>query len=103
MLLSTALAKRVPIPTVEPIERDGVRYVAPNDDGKREYIQAFNIASGKLIQEINLKKNIIWPWLEGDVQVVFITTMRIEGNMLVITDEKDRIFKYKLLMKPQIK
>lgn len=103
MLSATALAKRGPIPTVEPIEHDGVRYVAPNDDGKREYIQAFNIFSGKLMQEITLKRNIIWPWLEGDVQVVFITSMQIKGDILVVIDEKSRIFKYKLLKNPLTK
>lgn len=98
-LSSSALAKRGPIPIVAPIERDGIRYVAPNDDGQREYVQALDILSGKLLQEVTLKRNFIWPWIEGDVQVVFISSMRIEGDMLVITDEKDRVFKYKLLKK----
>jgi hypothetical protein len=100
---STALAKRGPIPTVAPIECNGVRYVAPNDDGKREYIQAFNIVTGELLQETTLKRNMIWPWLEGDVQVVYIISIQIKDEMLFISDEKRRVFKHKLLKRPQLK
>ncbi|HEX3280554.1 MAG TPA: hypothetical protein VHR36_04935 [Pyrinomonadaceae bacterium] len=33
-------ATRVAPPRVEPVIHDGIRYVAPNDDGRRAYIEA---------------------------------------------------------------
>jgi len=35
-----ASAKRLPLVKVDPVIHKGIRYVAPNDDGRRGYIEA---------------------------------------------------------------
>jgi len=38
-------------PKVEPVIHDGIRYVAPNDDGRRAYIEAWNVQTKKKLWE----------------------------------------------------
>jgi hypothetical protein len=94
-----ALAKRIPAPTVEPVIHDGIQYIAPNDNGRREYIQALDAKTGKLLKEITVKRNFIWFWIEEDLQWFYVTKMEVQGNYLFVTDEKNRVFKVKLLKK----
>jgi hypothetical protein len=42
LLPSSALAKRVAPAKVEPVIYQGFRYIAPNDDGRRAYIKAWD-------------------------------------------------------------
>lgn len=94
-----ALAKRIPAPTVEPVIHAGIQYIAPNDNGRREYIQALDAKTGKLLKEITVKRNFIWFWIEKDAQWFYVTKMEVQGDYLVVTDEKNRVFKVKLLKK----
>jgi len=43
LLPSLALAKRLAPAEVEPVIHQGVRYIAPNDDGRRAYIEAWDV------------------------------------------------------------
>jgi hypothetical protein len=99
LLLPAAWAKRIAPPKVEPVTHEGIRYIVPNDNGRREYIQAFDIETGKLLKEITVKSNFIWFWIEEDVQWFYVKTMEIQGDHLIVTDEKDRVFKVKLIKK----
>lgn len=99
LLVPIVWAKRIPAPKVEPVTHNGIQYVAPNDDGRREYIRAFDVETGKLLKEITLKKNFISPWIQEDVQWFYITKMEVKEGHLVLTDEKNRVFKVKLLKK----
>ena len=94
-----ALAKRIPAPKVEPVVYDEIQYIAPNDNGRREYIHALDAKTGKLLKEITLKKNFIRFWIEEDIQWFYITKMEVREGCLVVTDEKNREFKMKLLKK----
>jgi hypothetical protein len=95
-----AWAKRLPTPHVEPVIYDGIRYVVPNDDGIRKYVQAFDTETGGLLTEITLKRNYIWRfWIEADVQLFFIVKMEIIDGYLLVIDEKQRKFKVKLIKK----
>ena len=40
-------AKRIAPAAVERVIHEGVRYVVPNDDGRRAYIEAWNVRSNK--------------------------------------------------------
>ena len=42
-----AHAKRKAPPKVEPVIYEGVRYTAPNDDGRRAYVQAWATTSSR--------------------------------------------------------
>jgi hypothetical protein len=94
-----ALAKRIPTPKVEPVIHDGIQYIAPNDNGRREYIHALDAKTGELLKEITVKKNFIRFWIEEDVQWFYITKIEVREGYLVVTDEKNRVFKMKLLKK----
>ncbi len=67
-----ALAMRSALPRVEPAIHDSIRYVAPNDDGRRAYIEAWDVQTNKKLWELTVFANHIEPRLEEDVQWVFI-------------------------------
>src|SRR4026207_1168393 len=68
-------AKRIAPVKVDPVVYEGIRYVAPNDDGRRAYIEAWNVATNKKLWELTLFTNRIDPKLEEDVQWVFINAL----------------------------
>src|SRR5262245_5432487 len=83
-----ASAKRIAPANVEPVIHQGVRYVAPNDDGRRGYIEAWNVGTNKKLWELTVFTNPIDPNLEQDVQWVFIKTLNIHDGRLVVTSER---------------
>lgn len=92
LLCSPALAKRAPPATIKPIEQDGIRYLVPNDDGRRAYVQAWDVKAEKKVWEADLFRTEIKPDLEDDVQWVFVKSMMIDKGKLRIVDEKGRTF-----------
>jgi hypothetical protein len=83
-------AKRKAPPKVQPVLYEGVRYTAPNDDGRRAYVQAWDTTTNKLLWEVTVFRNVIVPLLEEDVQYVYIKRMSIEDRMLVLVAEDGR-------------
>jgi hypothetical protein len=71
LLPHLASAKRLPPVKVDPVVYKGIRYVAPNDDGRRGYIEAWNVRSNKKLWELTIFTNHINPNLEEDVQWMF--------------------------------
>jgi len=98
-LPSLALAKRVAPEKVEPVIYKGVRYVAPNDDGRRAYIEAWDIQTNKKLWDLTIFMNRIDPTLEEDVQRVFIKALNIRDGALVVTSERDKIYRVDLKTK----
>jgi hypothetical protein len=94
LLLSTlllpqfALAKRLPPIQVDPVIYEAIRYVVPNDDGRRGYIEAWDVASNKKLWELTLFTNRIDPNIEEDVQWVFIKGLSIQDGRLMVTSER---------------
>lgn len=84
-----AHAKRMPAPKIEPVVYQGVRYIAPNDKGRRAYIQAWG-TNYRMVWEVTVFRNFINPLLEEDAQWVFIKRMFIEDAKLIVVDERDR-------------
>jgi len=85
---AAVLAKRVPAPVVESITHEGVRYTVPNDKGTKGYVVARDAATGKQLWTKTVFRKSICPFLEHDVQWVFIKQMRLEGGRLVIVNER---------------
>lgn len=85
-------AKRTPPAAVAPVLAGGVRYVAPNDDGRRGYVQAWDTHTGKLVWEVTVYTNAINPDLEEDVQWVFIKQLRLAEGKLRVMDERDQAY-----------
>jgi len=86
-LSQLASAKRILPVKVEPVIYRGVRYVAPNDDGRRGYVEAWSIGTNKKLWELTIFTNRIDPNLEEDVQWVFVKTLIIHDGRLVVTSE----------------
>jgi hypothetical protein len=98
-LASWASAKRAAPAKVEPVVHDGIRYVAPNDDGRRGYIEAWDVATNKKLWELTVFTNRIDPKLEEDVQWVFIKTLNVEDGRLTVTSERGNSYEINLRTK----
>ena len=84
LLPQLASAKRLPSVKVDPVLYEGIRYVAPNDDGRRGYIVAWNVGTNKKLWELTAFINRIDPNLKEDVQWKFkgVKQFRIAGLWL---------------------
>ena len=91
-LATPAFAKRPPPSDVLPVEHNGIRYVAPNRNGRVAYLEAWDIKTGKQLWETVVFRNIIKPWLEEDVQCVYIKKLEVLQNILIVTDERGRSY-----------
>jgi hypothetical protein len=87
-----ASAKRLPPIQVDPVVYEGIRYVAPNDDGRRGYIEAWNVGTNKKLWELTIFTNGIDPNLEEDVQWVFIKELNIQDGRLMVTSESGKTY-----------
>ena len=92
LLPSLALAKRAAPAKVEPVIHEGIRYVAPNDDGRRAYIEAWDVQTNKKLWDLTVFTNRIDPNLEEDVQSIFIKALNIRDGALIVTSERDKIY-----------
>jgi len=99
MVPSLALAKRIAPAKLEPVVHQGVRYIAPNDDGRRAYIEAWDIRTNKKLWDLTIFTNRIDPTLEQDVQWVFIKALNIRDGTLIVTSERDKIYRVDLKTK----
>jgi hypothetical protein len=99
LLPSLMLAKRAAPTKVEPVIDQGVRYIAPNDDGRRAYIEAPDVHTNKKLWDLTIFTNRIDPTLEEDIQWVFIKTLNIRDGTLVVTSERDEIYRVDLKAK----
>jgi hypothetical protein len=95
-------AKRAAPKEVAPVVYEGIRYSAPHwvrANGKRiagGYIEAFNAKTNKKLWRIKVYEIRNSPELEKDVQNVFITSMVIEKNQLVVVNERDERYEIDL-------
>lgn len=90
-------AKRTRAQQVEPVIHEGVKYVAPNDDGRRAYIQAYDLATSNKLWEVTVFNNRINPLKEEDVQWIYITRLELQKKTLLVTDERGRQFLISLM------
>ena len=89
-------AKRAAPPKVEPVIHNGIRYVAPNDDGRRAYIEAWDVQTNKKLWDLTVFTNRVELGLEEDVQWVFIKAMSVEDAMLLVTSERGNTYRIDL-------
>ncbi len=82
-------AKRVPAPKVTPVVHGGVKYVAPNDNGTKAYVQAEDVKTGKVIWRKTVFTVSIDPNLESDVQHIYIKLLKVRKNQLYVTLERN--------------
>ena len=92
-------AKRAAPAKVEPVIHEGIRYVAPNDDGRRGYIEAWDVQANKELWDLTVFTNRIDPQLEEDVQWVFINKLDVHGDTLIVTSEHGNTYQIDLRTK----
>jgi hypothetical protein len=92
-------AKRAASAKVEPVIHDGIRYVAPNDDGRRGYIEAWDVQANKKLWDLTVFTNRIDPKLEEDVQWVFINMLSVRDDTLIVTSERGNTYQIDLKTK----
>src|SRR6266550_6728473 len=98
-LSGLASAKRAASAKVEPVIYEGVRYVVPNDDGRRAYIEAWDVRTNKKLWDLTVFTNRIDPKLEEDVQWVFIITMSRRDHLLIVRSERGTTYQIDLQTK----
>jgi hypothetical protein len=99
VLVATLLAeaKRGVPAEVLPLTVGNIEYSAPHRNGTHKQmgsIEARDPKSGKLIWSRQIYAVKYDPDLEGDIQDVFIKRITVEGNSLIITNERNS--KYQL-------
>ena len=99
LLLATlvAEAKRGAPMEVLPVKVGNIEYSAPHRNGTHKqmgFIEARDLKSGKLIWSRQIYIVKYDPDLVGDVQDVFIKSITVESNNLIITNERNS--KYQL-------
>ena len=99
LLLATLLAeaRRGAPAEVLPVTVGNIEYSAPHRNGthrKMGLLEARDLKSGKLIWSRQIYAVKYDPDMEGDVQDVFIKSINVEGNSLIITNERNS--KYQL-------
>jgi hypothetical protein len=98
-LPGSIFAKRIAPAAVEPVIHEGVRYVTPNDDGRRAYLEAWDVRSNKKLCNLTVFTNRIDPKLEEDVQWVFINTLSMRDHTLIVTSERGTTYQIDLQTK----
>ena len=88
---TTISAKIAPPKPVPPVESAGVRYSADRD-GKDQYVVASDTATGKQLWRVKVFHTHTKPWIEEDVQWVFITNLKLVKNSLFVRDGKQRCY-----------
>lgn len=92
MLLSrSAEAKRAAPAPVTPVISNGIRYSA-DGDGRDQYVVAADVTTRKELWKVRVFRTPVNSWREIDVQLVFITTLKLAGNSLLVRDEKARCY-----------
>jgi hypothetical protein len=94
-----AAARRIPPAKVEPVVYEGIPYVAPNDDGRRAYIEAWDVQTNRKLWSLTVFTNRIDPKLEEDIQWVFINGLSLHDGTLIVTPERGNTYQVDLRSK----
>ena len=91
---AVARAKRAPPAPVPPVVVNGVRYSAPHFKGDAPgmahsggYLEAAQERTGQRLWLKEIYRYTVNPNLEGDVQDVFVESLRVDGGALRVRDE----------------
>ncbi|OGF64875.1 MAG: hypothetical protein A2Y62_13190 [Candidatus Fischerbacteria bacterium RBG_13_37_8] len=93
-LCGVIAAKRAaPVP-VSPVVYKGIEYRAPHE--RMGYVQAWDIKNNKFLWEKKIYDVPIDPKLEEDVQWIFVTSLEMKNDKLIVTNETNEIFSVEL-------
>ena len=98
LLAQQLYGKRIEPQPVSPVQANGVEYSA-DGDGRIQYVVATDTATSRQLWKVRIFRTHIKLWVEEDTQWVFITNLELDGNTLVIRDEKARCYALDLVTK----
>jgi hypothetical protein len=90
--IACLFGKRGPGPEVAPVHFEGTVYTVAAEPDKMGVVEAFDEASKKKLWEKQIYSVSISPGMEADTQWVFINSMRLKGNTLLISNERGERF-----------
>ena len=88
--IAPGLAKRGAPADVAPVLAKGLEFSAPHD--AMGFVVAKGISSGKELWRVRIYEARVNPALERDVQDVFITSLVVKDDTLLITNERGEKF-----------
>ncbi len=89
---SSVSAKRTAPKPVQSIISDGIEYRAPLDLEKMGVVQAWDVKTKKMLWEKKVYSVRFNPLLERDAQWIFITHLKAEAGLIVVSNEKGKQF-----------
>jgi hypothetical protein len=90
---SPAFAKHVLPPSIEPIVHDGVRYIVPNDNGLRAYVEAWDVQTGRRLWTKTVFRHWYLPVPFSDTECTsyeYVASMRLQRDKLILVSERGR-------------
>jgi hypothetical protein len=90
--LTAADAKRGPAPPVNTVVIGSIAYSAPPDPDDMGYVIATDVPSGKELWRQRIYRVFLNPFVETDVQWVFITLLVRQDHTLLVTNERGERF-----------
>ena len=90
-------AKRAAPINVPAVIHGQIEYTAPHS--KMGYVEAWDLSSGKMLWDHQVYKVRYIPFLETDVQDIFITGLKIKNGKLIKSNEKQKTFSLDLSSK----
>src|SRR4030095_12516567 len=80
-----SFAKRIAPAAVEPVIHEEIRYVAPNDDGRRAYVEAWDVRTNKKLWDLTV-------FTTPSGQRFFIKSLSLRDGTLGITSERGKTY-----------
>ena len=96
--ISESVAKRAVPSKVTPVQVGSIEYSAPHGKLQNQMgcIEARKVGSGELLWRRQIYVVKYDPDLEGDVQDIFIKSIAVQGNNLIITNERNSEYQLNL-------
>ena len=92
-LAHPALAKHPAPAPVGAVTNKGVRYVVPNDNGLRAYVEAWDPQSGKkLWAKTIIRHYYIPPFGNECMHYEYLKAVTLQGGTLILTSDRGRTF-----------
>ena len=94
LLLSTSSnAEHILPPRIEPLVHEGVRYVVPNDKGRRAYVEAWDVQSANKLWSKTIFRRWYCPLLAAEcTRYEFMISMVLCDDQLFLTSERNRVY-----------
>lgn len=93
LFVSAAFAKRAPVQIAEPVRYKHFEFRASDQPETMGVVTVWDSVTKKKVCDITAYKVRTLPFLEKDVQWVFIKSMSFDWPILKVTNEKGKIYK----------